>query len=216
MAPSGPHPPLPQLTGRIAISGTFSGSEWANIFHVECTEVGTPTSADWATVVQDVLNAYQSHIMPLHSSASECLLARGVFVPVTGTELLAEKTSSTTGSESGTALPASCAAVLSWQIGAYYRGGKPRTYVPALSNNATASVTQLTSAWVTTMETAGAAFLTAVNAITTTTLTPVVLSTIAFARHNAWLETPLIFPIQSVLVRTRIDSQRRRLGKETT
>lgn len=214
--PSGPHPPIPAGIGRIFISGIYGGAEWGNAFNIQGTTSGTPSQTDWDNVVQGVLNAYQSHIMPLQSTASTCQEAKGVYVPSPGNELISIRSSTTVGGQTGTGLTAQVAGVISWGIGAYYRGGHPRTYVPAMSNSNTATESTFTTAFATLLETDGAAFVTAVNAVTSGAFTGVKLVTVAYARHNAWLGTPLVFPIVNASAHLRIDTQRRRLGKERT
>lgn len=120
------------------------------------------------------------------------------------------------GSGSSTPLPPQCAVCAGWLISAHYRGGHPRTYFPGipasdlqtvggrhLSNTAQAKWTGAGNSMMTEFNTAGP------HPSTYT------LGTIRASSHGVQLTPPQFFPYQAAVVHTRIDSQRRRSGKET-
>ena len=103
----------------------------------------------------------------------------------------------------------------SWSIAASYRGGKPRWYIPGIPNNALIAPgdSQIGGTYATAFKNAGNAFAAALNAAS-----PgghdVVLGTISYQTAHAPRPTPLFRPFGTCHVHERVDSQRRRNGKE--
>jgi hypothetical protein len=106
------------------------------------------------------------------------------------------------------------AAVISWTIFSTWRGGKPRTYIPALPSEAFTSPNRLHPTFIAALLSAAASFITAVNGISVTPFGAVTLCTQSFFSHNAARTPPVMFSYQGAKVHPRISSQRRRLGRE--
>jgi hypothetical protein len=112
--------------------------------------------------------------------------------------------------------------VASWQIARRLRGGHPRTYfcgVVQVQMNTMPGVSFTTAGiaqWLGAMQN----FLTRFNAITIGTAL-LVLGALSYYDKVAnptpphLRTTPVFYPFQSVKMHPRLDSQRRRLGKET-
>ena len=124
------------------------------------------------------------------------------------------------GTKIGATLPSSACYVTSWEVNYRWRGGHPRTYWPALiqtdlTNGSTVSTTVHTA-----MQNAVNGFRTAVNAITIggtgghLTAVRYIHSPVK-GQPPVYFEPPLDLPIIGNLHHLRIDTQRRRLGKET-
>jgi len=116
---------------------------------------------------------------------------------------------------SGVCLPPQCAAVISWKQNRRYRGGKARQYLPGIPDTAltTDSDSALTATYTNNLEAAADNYLNAVNAISTSGGT-VNLATVSYRNNNAPRTTPLLFIFVGESVHRRLDSQRRRSGKE--
>jgi hypothetical protein len=130
---------------------------------------------------------------------------------------------STTPALPGTAaaapFSANTAVVISWQWAPAIRGGRPRTYIPGIPQNAilTTGSSQLSSAYAGSMYAAAAAFLTSVNAHTPPGgASHMTLGAVSYYHGHAVRPTPVFNPFLSARVHERLDSQRRRLGKEAT
>lgn len=114
-----------------------------------------------------------------------------------------------------TVLEAGLAIVISWLTAGYWRGGKPRTYVPGATGNISPTAqSQWSSATLTAMQTAAAAFRTGVNALTGgTTITGTSLGFVSFFTAGAARTTPLFFAFTGQKIHPRVAHQRRRDGK---
>jgi len=213
--PSGPRPRPPTNSIRIALSGDYSGSEFANIFWLDAVISGTPTVGDLETLSTAFAGAWHTNVFTLQSSAAEISGYRSVLLLAGPTELSAAGALALAGTNGTDGEPAQVSAALSWQIAAYYRGGHPKTYMAGMASGHLANVRDLDPTYQAALVSGGAAFIAAVNALTTATITAVTLGTVSFASGNAWRGTPVFRAYGSTpQVHPRIDTQRRRLGKE--
>ena len=134
-----------------------------------------------------------------------------------GSDNTASAVATTAGATTGTPLPPQCAVCVSWTISARYRGGHPRTYFPGLlsSDLVAADFSELKATTATNWEEAGLNFLDDVNG-TMVSGVDLVLGTVSYFTGNAPRTTPLFRIYTGAHVHRRLDSQRRRSGKEST
>lgn len=128
-----------------------------------------------------------------------------------------EHTDSWSGTNTGSALPTSASVLVSDEILRHYRGGHPRTYmmVGLASDIAIANNTQWQTTFLANIQAGWTAFMADFPlSIGSRTYNPVNVSfweTVAGVKTLR--ATPLVDLITSKIVRTRVCSQRRRLGK---
>jgi len=209
--PSLPRPPDGSL--RLALSGAFGNGEWANVLWIQGTDATAASQADLDSLVDAVAAAYHTRFMPY--LCPQLSLGQGkaqMFLPLEA-ELVSLRTFSYTGSLAGsTAAPASAAAVVSWSINDYYRGGHPRTYLCGLSTTELTGENALTGTAVANLKSAASSFLTDVNALTYTSIPGVTLGTLRRYEGHVVLDPPQFKPYIGTNVHQRIGTQRRRLG----
>jgi hypothetical protein len=205
-------PPLPSpgLVVKARLIGTNQSTIWNAIHHMQYT--GTPpTAGSLQSLAASIGTAWNTAIAPICNTS--LALTQVVCIDLssdTGNEGAA--TVNHLGTRAGALFPASVACVFSWHIPRRYRGGHPRTYVPA------GVETDLSAGhlWNTTAQAAFAAaasgFLSNMNAISIGG-TPFFMVNVAYRRGGIILATPIVDPITSSSVDDRIDTQRRRLGK---
>lgn len=213
--PSGTRPRPLTNSVRMALSGAYAGSRWAHIFWLNTTVSATPTPTELADLMTAVEESYVTRILPLLSTAVEVQDGKAVFFESSSTEVAAEVGYTDTGGVSTAGLTAQAAVCLSWSISAYYRGGHPRTYLPGIPAAAMGTVTFLEATHQAAFQNAGAEFLSDVNALSPTPFTNVTLGTESFQTGNAFRVTPVFRDYLTCTVHPRLDTQRRRLGKET-
>jgi len=130
-------------------------------------------------------------------------------------DVLVYRASGAASDVGGAALPSLTAGacwVASWQSGAYWRGGKPRTYIGGLTSASIDTNHSLLDSEKATMQSSAAALRTNINAITTAQVPDTVFVFTSYLTKGEWRPTPLNFEITGVIVHDRIGSQRRRLG----
>jgi len=204
-------PPVPSVA-RFAVSGTNQGQKWVNIFHAEYSNVpaDTPTMN---SICQAVHTAYLNAFTPLWDASCVLDTVDGQDLAsrtgAVGTFTLAHPGSGA----SVITMAVQVAVTLSWTITDRYRGGHPRTYLPGINASMTANGRLLTTAGKTAYLNAAAGFLTNMNAITAGGSSWKMCCVRYFSQHQL-LANPLVRLIGGQSVHGRIDTQRRRLGKE--
>lgn len=209
--PTGPKPPPPPGTARVAISGTCQGHAWTQVFYLQLTGSAI-TVNDLQTLANDIEGFYSTNLAASMPSVWALTDIKIVYIPSAGSEVVYEGTYSLVGTNAGTIVDnaASCL-VIRWAISAYYRGGHPRTYMPGVMTSLVTNGSNIDP-------TNGSAFATKYNAIrnginatTTTNITAVVMGTVSFQSGNAWRVTPVFRPFTSVSYNPKLGSQRRRI-----
>lgn len=118
------------------------------------------------------------------------------------------------GGDTGTDLPLSASAVISWQAGRHYRGGHPRTYIYGLTVNSAADNRSISNAFGTSLDTLANDILSNLAGGTYTRSPAPTLVSVHRVQHGVILTTPLVDKITGHVIHPRLDTQRRRLGKE--
>jgi hypothetical protein len=209
-------PPLPVAVNivKVRLIGQNQNTPWNNILHLQYTGTA-PGVAECTIVGNGVMLAWATHIAAL--TTGQCSVRRVEVVDLTS-PTAAEGVSDSvfiSGTRVGVALPVSIALVVSWLANLRYRGGHSRSYMPLGTTTDIFGGNQFVGDFVTEALAGARAFRTALNAIVhgTTTYKLVVLS---YRTAHALRPQPLPVTVQDAAVHTRIDSQRRRTGKETT
>lgn len=205
-------PPLPPVSNvlRVRFIGTTQGSAWNNILHL-LFQGGPPTVADCNGIATQAFNAYGTNLMPMiNGTLTRCEVQD--LTAATANE----------GAHDGSAVgatvtapgPASLSMVISQQINFRYRGGHPRFYIPGPDMVNVSGGKLWIPGFLTNARANAVAFRAAMNAIVQGTMT-FQLATVSYRTAHALRPTPLPFVVQAMVVHGRVDTQRRRLGKET-
>lgn len=204
----------PDNSVRVSLVGTVRGQASANIHHFQLTTSGTITQADLDTWVTALAAAYKTRFQALLPTDYAFSYAKAVLYAPGGGELVSTITptawSGTVGSASA---EGGMALVLSWQSGVYWRGGKPRSYMPIKSAALTAGTDTFTAGDRTSWVTAGNGYKSDSNALTAGTITGTTFGFVSFRSGNAERGAPLFFSITGCIVHPRVGTQRRRNGK---
>jgi hypothetical protein len=203
----------PDNSVRVSISGLGGGNPFANTFFCQLTTSSTPSQADldgWLTTFQA---AYKTRFAPLMASGVTFALARAVLFVPGGSELISQiaMTGAGTGG-ANTAADGALATVISWASNVYWRGGKPRSYLPLPLAAAALNNYEFTTTHVTNATTAGTSFRTDVNAITSGAITATVFGFVSFFSGKAPRAIPVFYSFIGAKVHQRFGTQRRRLG----
>jgi len=206
-------PPLPPANKilKVRFLGTYGDAKWNCIMHSQYLG-STPTSSDLLTYATSVSGAWSNNIAPLCSNGVTLHQVDAIDLS-SPTSASASVIVAAPGTRGPTDLPASVSLVSSWKVNLRYRGGHVRNYWPG-GVAADQADTRLWKDTSIAAFTAGfEAFRTAVNALTLAAgATQLVL--LSYKSGHVFRPTPLPAVIQSVAVHPRLDTQRRRLGKE--
>lgn len=190
-----------------------------NVFWTKLTTSGTVTQADLDTYTTNFGAAFKTAFQATLPPGFTFGTVKSVYF-VDGTALnVLESTQAMSGVGTGTASSdRGLAAVISWLSPAYWRGGKPRTYIEAPTGNLdAANVSHWTSTFITALGTAASSFRTAVNALTGgVTITGSQLGFVSFFSGNVLRSPSVFFAISGAKIHPRIGHQRRRDGRWQT
>jgi hypothetical protein len=210
--PAPPRPQPPVDTIRVALSGTTAGAPWTCVQYLSVTTDGTKTAADLKTVIDAYAAAFYLRMKASLSISVILTDVKAVWITSVGNEL-AYEASVNDVMTGGAIVPnvATCI-VLNWAIGAYYRGGHPRTYLPGPILGNTTANSQLTAAYQASIAAAAVLWLSDTNALTGTHILTTKLGTVSFQTAKAWRAPPIFRAYTSASVRAIFGTQRRRLG----
>ena len=204
----------PDNSARIAVTGTVKGQPFANIFRVQLTTSGAIAQADLDTYTLAFFNAYKTRFQALVPADTSVQSAKAICYTPGNTELISIQGVTYVGSGANSTGPGGAAPVVSWLSNVYWRGGKPRTYLPGLISTAlTGATDQLTATMITNTKAGAVAFRGDVNALTATSITGSTFGFVSFRTGNAERGTPLFFAIVGATVHPRVGMQRRRDGR---
>lgn len=176
------------------------------------TTSGTIDEAAVLVLAQDLHEAYVAHLLNVIPGGTELDETKVRWHLSGGGFVEAIYVHADGGAGSGSNAPAQCAPVIDWHIASTYRGGHPRTYLPGI---ATANVTGLDAVDNTfraTLATHAKAFIDAVEADTTDPFPERRIGTVRFFSGHAALDPPEFFRYTAASVRSRLGTQRRRIG----
>lgn len=214
--------PLPVAPGiaKIRLIYTFNGRAAVNVFHVLHAIEGM-TLVQAQAAVNSIYTLTNTHIKPLVGPAAA--LNSVEFTDLTTrTSPVATNTTGWTGTAStGTGLPNNIACCVSFLTAYRFRGGHARLYLPAQGSTSVSGGFNWTGTWVTTVKNGMEAFRAAMPTVTIAS-NPLNMVMLSYFTHDSaknpiyHADGPHEYFINAVTVHQRIDSQRRRLGKETT
>jgi len=216
-------PPLLPVPGvvRCALTGTFGDAKWANIFHIAQRLSGGSfiNAAAWTQPDLDALAVawgtwWNSHFKQ-HQTLSSALADVFVVDLTSDTGLQSARATPIPGTNAGTAdFSAQTCVCVSWKARQRYRGGHLRSYlVPGTTGNKTTPTTWgtgYTNAVATSMNN----FLSTLAGENTISPDGLALVGVHRVRHGQPIDPVGTEIILSATVDTRIDTQRRRLGKD--
>lgn len=202
---------------RVSIEGLLNAQPWANVFWCNLSGGASASQANLDTWLNAFQAAYKTAMAPTGTTDVQYVQAKATLFQTGGTVLHSVVAMTGTGSN-GTGLlnDNSAAMIISWLSAVYWRGGKPRTYLPGIKGTDVTSGKTIASGIKNTLNTAGGGFLTAVNALSAGGISATALGFVSFRSGNADRPSPLFFPITGHTVHSRLGTQRRRLGRWTT
>lgn len=216
--PTGALPDLPQGV-KLRFGYTFNNRPVFNVMYLKYS-TSAPSVAELNTLSGLVMSAWTTNLKPI--------LTSGMTLNFVDLQDVSSRTGSyyqnTTGGVGSVAssqpLPSSIAMAISLKVAKRYRGGHGRVYQCGFNAADVVNGTNWLAARATACNTGWTNYINASNAFTSgsNTYTAVVGS---FYTHDAnknqiFKTPPETYPILGTAVHTRIDTQRRRLGKETS
>lgn len=214
--PAGPRPNPPAHVVRVTVTGTHDVARWANTFWVRNGNETTPTSGDLTSFLNDFVDKFVTRFAPKVGATWTVTGGIALYYGPAGGILDASSSHTGAGALSGSNLPASVAMCVGWKVQPHYRGGHARTYLAGQVTGNIASTTGFSPTVCAAVAVSANSFLTDINGISHGDLSDLHLGTVSFVLAKAWRSPPIFrdFVPGAAHVDTRIDSQRRRLGRD--
>lgn len=215
--PTGPKPSLPGLIkvqvlySTTTLTRTYTA---ANVFHCLLSNTATPTLGNLLTWLGTWGGDFDTRFKPFRNPTWKT--STYVATMLDGSGLTGSASAGVAGTAANLPSLPQAAVCVTWRAAAYWRGGKPRTYLPGPPSTATSTAgdSLLTSTYANGLATAAENFITDVSAIGIGS-TFAALGAVSYYSRYAFRQPPLFLPYISAVVHDRMASQRRRSGKES-
>ena len=211
--------PGPVGTARVAISGSIFGEPWTNVVWANVINGQFADQGQFDSYVSIVYGHYLTAFKPSINDQVQISEATGVIFQPGETALHSTHSEPTVGGKFDPLIEnAAACRVISWLSNVYWKGGKPRMYLPGVSDIDTADGKTVTPAEQTVLRQAGSDFHSLMNAITIPPDITVDHGFVSFfsgtqpGQPPQYRPTPLFFPITGAAAHRRLGTQRRRLG----
>lgn len=211
--------PLPDVanTLKYRLIGQQAGSPWVNVGHIFFTGAAM-TQSDVNTIATTLRTSWGTRFASLFTTTSSLttveitdLTNRNSFI---GTD-----TTTVNGTDATAIGSLAVAACLSLKVNKRYRGGHPRMYLAGVNATVYTNGKTWTGTRQTAYQTAGRGWLSDINAMTTGSRTYQLCAVSYFQTVGglpAYKSPPQIYVVTDIVMHSRVDTMRRRLGKETT
>lgn len=213
--------PLPDVQSCIKLRyiGTKNSVAWVNVLHMRYS--GAPPDVNGAIAVANAAAAaWNTNLAPLLPTNVQLVTTEVTDLSSRNNIPQSPGTAHSGGDiAAGNDLGNQAAMVISLYPQQRYRGGHPRMYLPAPGDAHVQSGHTFNPTWLGTAKTSAQAWYTAMNAITAGGST-YSLVCVSYYTHDAnhlpiYKPVPDVWPILGTTIHSRLDTQRRRLGKET-
>lgn len=215
--PAGAKPPLVGLLKYQILyqSNATPVARAANVLHARWASAANHSLADLVTLLSFLEGQWDGFMGPSISGA--WFHIGGVLTSLGGDGLATTHSENIAGGNGSVPFPPQTAVCVSWKSGITARGGRARTYLPGVPQSAvtTPNNAALTTAFTTGLKDGALSFMAAVNTHTVGGDT-VNLGVPSYYNKCAIRPVPIFFPFVDAVVHERLDSQRRRSGKEST
>jgi len=207
-------PALPPALGiaKITVKQTLAGVNVYNVLHAYMNNNAAVPQSELDSLASTVRAAWVTNVLPLQGGA--VTLSDVQVVDLTNEFGLGSVASgSNVGTATGTNLPANACTCWSWKILNRYRGGHPRTYIAGLTSSNILNANTIAATHRTAHATAAAAVRTAINGVSANGGTALMCA-VSYYKDKVLRPAGIALVFTGVSVDDRIDSQRRRLGRD--
>lgn len=176
---------------------------------------GAVDHADLVDALAYVGNSFGSTLLSHMVTDVELTGGRAILFDSVDGDFAADANFALSGAHTGDGQPAQVAVCASWTLARTYRGGHPRTYLPGVPAAVTLHPSSITGDFADTIAAAANTHLANVSSYGGHGgITSLTFGTVSFQHAKEWRTPPLFKAIVGASCDTRLDTQRRRLGKD--
>ena len=196
------------------MNGTYGPATWANVLYFLLGDVGTHTPGE---VIQSVAAAavqLYSTILASAFSSHWAINSTTVTYRDAADSIVRLRVADAFAGTNGTGdQEAQVAYLINWATSDPRRGGKPRTYIPGVPDNAVADSARLTTGEVAAINSAIVTWLTAILTPGGSRLVAMQLVEMSFRNGGTWRDSAVTFPILGGVCNPVVATQRRRVDR---
>jgi hypothetical protein len=178
------------------------------------TGSGEVTQADLNSLVAFCGTKYASRFMPFLSVNTVLRDVHLVLFSPDNEDVAADAATNLAGSVSSAPMPAQVSIGISWSLAVSYRGGHARTYLPGVPASVMDALNTINNTTASGIASAAAGFHTDLEGFTASSIPSVEHGIVSFVRAKEWRTPPVFYRIVGAHVDARLDTQRRRLGRD--
>lgn len=200
--------------------GSYQNQPFMNVLHWEYAG-GPPTGTQLKELCNDAMGAWDTTLSPILNTTVALNTVRGIDLSAPDAPQSASDVQAAVGDLVGTALPVNVAMCVSWLVNYRWRGGHIRTYLPAGATQSVSNGNSWSGTALTNGRLAVSSFLTAMNGMTAGSVSGHLVGvrrweTLVKGQPPVQISPPLVLPIVGAIVDSRLDSARRRLGRDVS
>ena len=214
--PTGQRPSPPNHSAHITVLGLQDNFPWANTFWIRNGGEQVPSQSEFTTLTNEFAQQYVNHILPLISTSTSMSEVTGLYYANGEAQLASAISVTNPGQKAGTPMPLNVSCCIGWRVQQHYRGGHPRTYLAGIVIDVILNGRQFLPAYAADVANHANAFLAGVNGISEGAFSSCHLGVVSFVLRKEWRSPPVFrdFVPGSAHCDPRVDSQRRRLGRD--
>lgn len=216
MAKLGPLPDVANVV-KVRLIGQSYTRPWVNVFHMRYTG-GTIDSVAMSSMATSIRTAWGTNMAARYITNSSLTSVECTDI-ASRTGAQGVDNTAVVGGDATAGAPLSAAVCISLVIARRYRGGHPRMYLAGVNASAYTNGNTLAGTVVTNYSNSFGAFRTALNALSSGGATWQMCNVSYYKTvggAQVYKVPPDVDTITGIKVHTRLDTQRRRLGKEVT
>lgn len=205
---------------QLRFGGSYQNQPFLNVLHWEYAG-GPPSQSALKEVCNDALGVWDTNFSPILSTTVTLNTVRGIDLSAPDAPQSASDVQAAVGDLVGTPLPVNVAMCISWLVNYRWRGGHIRTYLPAGAGQSVSNGNSWSGTALTNGRLAVTNFLAGMNAITAGAVSGHLVGvrrwrTEVKGQPPIQINPPLVLPIVGSIVDSRLDSARRRLGRDVS
>jgi hypothetical protein len=215
--PDPPRPDPPVHSARVTCHGIIgANNRWANVFWIRNGSQQQPGESDLAWLAGAVYGFYKTRLFLPHTTGCTLQACNVIYYGSGGSQLGADHIENTPSTDPAQVMPANASMCISWKLQQRYKGGHPRTYLPPCNIAHMDDAAHWTDSAADAMRVQADQFHSDINGAGAAPLGQLHLGVVSFVLRNEWRNPPVFrdFTPAAAEVDKRIDSQRRRLGRD--
>lgn len=194
----------------------YSETTWAVVHWFDFLWTTPPNLSEFGPLVDSIATQFGNHFIAQANISSHVVFTRvaaRLQLPDPGSALRTVRVADFAGTGTGPNESAQVAYLIDWQSEDARRGGKPRSYIPGVIDDVLSGEAMLGPLAIAAMSAHAVAYLSAVNALTSASVTQVKMIDASFVNAKDYRSTAVAYAINDGVCSNAVGTQRRRVNR---